>query len=1477
MIPTAVITAFAHGRGVAKNDTTNQSLHNADNQPIPETITVDGNLYDTGWDEFISVDSASGVWDAEVDDIAKANSYEYRIRSDYEYLYGAFRFDGSTAYGFKVFFKTEGSDTAITLTYTYSDGTGTLASSEETVEAPAVVTANNVVEFKYRLTTSTTEDIYYYVCVDYTESASLYHPAIFPDGDVYKYPAESWDDNALTITANDILGVKDEKGELSENTLPEYVDVDGNFTEAYWASLANYHVLGVEGLNAYQYKNPESGSDILSFDNVKYSQGHFSVRSYEPTATTSDYLTFKMDVRMDQKSVFGAAIIYDSVMNINDENGGYVTSDGIRYNLFGVYIFINGTRSYYYEIIVTYDGTNQTTATLWKCTSAGNKGEKISTDTSITDAAGQYECNSFIKLEFRIDFANIGITVNKTETDDGTQFTCSGAETVGVSAYSMSGAMDSNGTQYCAHSSAEHGNEQSEQLFTFTVLDHIGYTVEETDFVIDGSIDRSNFKALNSPDSRVYAMYRTNNGSIQPGNVKQYGYTVESDNEYIYGAAVVEMLSGINWVAKANDNDLDYEIFCLWINNTNVNSGNYTHVLKLYLQDGETKVVLVKAGDENNAAEVQGAEAVIVPTKDENGDDTYNKVVIEFKVPLRCFDMSDSRETITAESGATANALLYYVGVESHKQGTCGTMHPIGSSDRKFVKTNWGTCGFLNYNGLRNQVYANANFSEEHWIDAKFIEVNDSNADYVNDCDKNIELQYKLYTGYEALYGAIEVNTNLKDIPTAAECGYQVVLWIRQFDENGDTVVNKEGYGNKFTQRFVFRYDGKNSGTWTFTGFDYAYHAANGNSGGAITIDKGYDEWFDKFLKYNVQILNGKTQIEFILDYDTFNAKRYGFEYYISLEEVTWKTDDNGKSSYDSEAKVLYPARDTYKTNSAAYVNVAGTWDETLVENQATAEKLTSFIPETIIIDGNLSDSGWDENAWIKVAATVNGTSQNGNESLYAETYNNGTETNEELIYRFQVRQDGEYLYVAAVLDCEYSAGDFTYNSSGNNTYYTNPSFRIWINSKDENGKLNESFEYLYDISAGSGDKVNVVLTRTDVEKDNVYDVTSPDDTDYDSETGVLTYTDDVLRFAQNLYPNEPNGGAAVKTYTNGLLTTKATVTDLDYKDSVFYGYTEEIQENLNNGSSAGQWYADPQTNSFTVGNEHAVINSDKDKFIGIGNEIGTGEKTIVEFKVKISEFDPNGYGFEYSVQATKQGYRTVTSTKNGTTTTTEKSVTYSLHYPVKYCEPGSNYNAWGVNFPYWTWYNGIDAYAEWEDTRLRNNYAPVTTLGAKISSSYEVDGVESNAIRFGAVYHESYIRYLDGKEDADYWNVSDMGIVIYPTDWLEGKELTLETEGCYSASAENIVNWTRSESGWGCNFADYENFVFYVTLYGMTDDDLDDRLSARGYITFYLADEVGGPYYDTTVIRSYNMVDALTADSDSALEEVDYSTEATE
>ena len=117
---------------------------------------------------------------------------------------------------------------------------------------------------------------------------------------------------------------------------------------------------------------------------------------------------------------------------------------------------------------------------------------------------------------------------------------------------------------------------------------------------------------------------------------------------------------------------------------------------------------------------------------------------------------------------------------------------------------------------------------------------------------------------------------------------------------------------------------------------------------------------------------------------------------------------------------------------------------------------------------------------------------------------------------------------------------------------------------------------------------------------------------------------------------------------------------------------------------------------------------------------------------------------------------------------------------------------------------------------------------------------------------------------DADYWDVSDMGIVIFPADYLED-ELTLETEGAVNYPADNIVKWKNDTSDGWSNFADYENFVFYITLWGIDSKDYKDmNFAFRGYMTFYEGNYDGGyiggygdefDFYSETIIRSFNEV----------------------
>ncbi|MBQ4317261.1 MAG: hypothetical protein IJC20_03340, partial [Clostridia bacterium] len=92
MIPAAVITAFANGPGVAGNQTENQWHDLAQGQYIPETVVVDGEFDDAGWavNEWSYVNSDNGGWDSEAPTQNNSTvSYKYQLHYDRNYIYVA--------------------------------------------------------------------------------------------------------------------------------------------------------------------------------------------------------------------------------------------------------------------------------------------------------------------------------------------------------------------------------------------------------------------------------------------------------------------------------------------------------------------------------------------------------------------------------------------------------------------------------------------------------------------------------------------------------------------------------------------------------------------------------------------------------------------------------------------------------------------------------------------------------------------------------------------------------------------------------------------------------------------------------------------------------------------------------------------------------------------------------------------------------------------------------------------------------------------------------------------------------------------------------------------------------------------------------------------------------------------------------------------------------------------------------------------
>ncbi len=572
-----------------------------------------------------------------------------------------------------------------------------------------------------------------------------------------------------------------------------------------------------------------------------------------------------------------------------------------------------------------------------------------------------------------------------------------------------------------------------------------------------------------------------------------------------------------------------------------------------------------------------------------------------------------------------------------------------------------------------------------------------------------------------------------------------------------------------------------------------------------------------------------------------------------------------------------------------------------------SVDTLDYFYPEIIHVDGNLNDSGWDDNGWTEVKETENGVLQSADyENNYASNFN----------YKYQMRTDGENVYFAFVVYDRNFAELLNKGTNDDGKIITSvPSIRVWIKSHDEKYNDAVSFTHLYDVRYGiSKDQQNLYhqgstygstsleITKEDLEihgqthaghdyylgnvkiagtngQDDRYSAAT-----YDSATKKITYTNTHLRFAEH-QPN-PEGGYLFPWGGNARPNGVATCVDQGYGSSLLYGETEEIMENWTSGAHGSDytWYAYTDTKGFEVGNEHGRWNFDEQT-----------NNSYVEFKFNLAEIGcEDGEGFEYFVHGASSG-ETYTAP-------------YTMFNPTMTHIPYSaNRSCTIYSLPFWNFdevtslkYNASTEYSH----MLRNNYRPAVSLGAKINTNYEETG--TYAIRFGGVYTEEYIRRLlwgatnmddkgyyridaetgekkyleyDNGNGSDgilespdrikgganmdgitnYWDASKVGIVFKPTH-LVGKtedgelELFEGTANSISADSVGIQDWKESS-----NFADYQKYVFYVTFNGIPKNSLDVKFSFRSFITYYEWWEGkfdGSPaVYDHILERSWNDV----------------------
>lgn len=453
-------------------------------------------------------------------------------------------------------------------------------------------------------------------------------------------------------------------------------------------------------------------------------------------------------------------------------------------------------------------------------------------------------------------------------------------------------------------------------------------------------------------------------------------------------------------------------------------------------------------------------------------------------------------------------------------------------------------------------------------------------------------------------------------------------------------------------------------------------------------------------------------------------------------------------------------------------------WDG---RNSNVLKPLQHISPDVIDVDGNLNDTGWD-GTWTDVDGLINAT----------DTAGTGVD------YTYQMRADGEYLYLAAVIDSNYDTDS--------------PELKLWIKSND----AAETFTHLYSVGAGQTELViGAQATDSNGVVDAPYLVYQYGDEQID---GSITINGKIGAIANNSL--KPNG---LKNVTN----------NNNYLDSYIFGYTKEVQESTHDGIWV--WDANPITQGHRVALEHACINSADGKTVG--NAVGDPNKTIVEFRVKLSEFG-GADGFEYFLEVSDNKGCTV--------------------YPHIYSEDGYT----DYHHPSWAWDSTSAKKVTKEDMtgwgiyRMVNDYAPMTSLGARINSNYGEEG--KKAIRFGARYTEEFIRRKANVDGIDYWDVADAGIVFVPTHVIPDKDpysLDVDTPTAKVVTALDIVNWKNETPDSKTNFADYTTFVFYVNLVGVPDTATSMPFAFRGFIDYYNASGCD-TYYGIPLERSYSHVE---------------------
>ncbi len=911
-------------------------------------------------------------------------------------------------------------------------------------------------------------------------------------------------------------------------------------------------------------------------------------------------------------------------------------------------------------------------------------------------------------------------------------------------------------------------------------------------------------------------------------------------------------------------------------------------------------------------------------------------VVIEFKIPLEKLGISEKYAEKIGESGSDI-ALSYYVSAGSRTDGTQGIYAPISDNtllngdnesgwnygkEKEFVGVNVGGWICTNHDGVNGARYISSNhrtnqfvidgiLDEVIWNDEEErVWVNSTTGSWGNEPDVPYMFDYQnvVYTGREYIYGAAQINTAASDNESLV-----YTLWIKNdkhlanptVDANlkfsivqmGDHAVcygidgkeipltrKQETWSSAHTSTYYLQYTDGMVAMTNLNGITYVEFMLSLEALGITLHEAGEDKW-TQYVSYGdggVEPLLPSTD-KFFYYWDATSGafvenKKMGFEYFVSVTKMDEKR-EHSNTLYYPAPEIAAPEAITEKDrfchlSDDGNYNSSDRWDEL---NSLAITPVGYFLPETITIDGDLSDSGWRDDMWIEVEAGVNGNLQNPVENMIGST---------EAPYKFQMRADAEYVYVAAVVDVPASPIRHNIKEYGEDLVtYSYPRVRIWLQSKDtdyeiivnHNGLKVDgstthtykfadavSFTHLYDVTLGygkDGKATNQTLSITTPEQyvpesyvtwqgDDVPHVTADEFTKLnDSLNPTLLTNTNTLRYAINHTGFfAPFGGNARKaTDIIGVTGYKFNAEDeftsnvsggkyptvhnyYEYAATDFYGVTEVVEENTvtarhADGSSEAaytdkDWYAKPEIKKYVYANEHAVMTSDE-----------TGTKTVAEFRFPLSDIGcEDGEDFEYFIQGGTDGRNTDSG--------------YTLFYPpitYGFSKTTNDEAPKTDGRPYWYWATTgklVDA-AERERLQLRNNYEPVTPIGVQYKENYTYGGNNYIGMKFGMLYDADYLRQPRITDEnsiyknATYWDIKEIGMLLGYTDSLEDDVSNLNNDNIdnyniYRLESDVILNQIK-----GTDMADYESYVFYaIQLLYPGQQDL--KLTYRGFVEYY-------------------------------------------